>query len=99
MTSPLPICEKRSSKLGVCPMLSVSIIIFAILMILNQTVQGHPMSKVMVPIDSTGSVSYSASIDSIVLVYGRFHLWPFLSWPFWTYPHRDICQHFQDIWH
>ena len=67
-------------------MLSVSIIIFAILMIFNQTVQGHPMSKVMVPIDSTGSVSYSASIDSIVLVYGRFHLWPFLSWPFLPTP-------------
>ena len=30
-------------------------------------VQGHPRSKVMVPIDGPGSVSYSASIDPIVV--------------------------------
>jgi len=29
--------------------------------------QGHPKSKIMVPIDSPGMVSYSTSIDPIVI--------------------------------
>ena len=33
----------------------------------TKTVYGHPRSKVMVPIDSSWSISYSAFIDPIVV--------------------------------
>ena len=59
----------RSSELGVCPMLSVSVIIFEICDMQfwwpwTRTVQGHRMSKVMMSIQSPFMVSYLTSIVS-----------------------------------